>query len=100
MPGSGRVAAMILLFGQTRIRFYYLGENEKMILLFLIGREYDFTERGGTGLISSDAAFFCFTFYIIPTDARSVSDLLLTERGQTGVFFRYLITVKVPRKRH
>ena len=52
---------MILLFGQTRIRFYYLGENEKTILLFLIGREYDFTERGGTGVISSDAAFFCVT---------------------------------------
>ena len=61
MPGSGRVVAMILLFGQTRIRFYYFGENEKMILLFSIGREYDFTERGGTGVISSDAAFFCFT---------------------------------------
>ena len=30
-----------------------------MILLFSIGREYDFTERGGTGVISSDAAFFC-----------------------------------------
>ena len=61
MSGSGRVVAMILLFGQTRIRFYYLGENEKMILLFSIGREYDFTERGGIGVISSDAASFCFT---------------------------------------
>ncbi len=61
MSGSGRVVAMVLLFGQTRIRFYYFGENEKMILLFSIGREYDFTERGGTGVISSDAAFFCFT---------------------------------------
>ena len=43
-PGSGRVVAMILLFGQTRIRFYYLGENEKMILLFGVGRGYEFTD--------------------------------------------------------
>ena len=48
---------MILLFGQTRIRFYYFSENEKMFLLFSIGREYEFTKRGGTGVISSDAAF-------------------------------------------
>ena len=60
-PGLREVADTILLFGQTRIRFYYLGENEKMILLFSIGREYDFTKSGGTGVISSDAAFFCFT---------------------------------------
>ena len=38
-------------------------ENESTILLFWVGREYDFTngqkESGGTGVISSDAAFFC-----------------------------------------
>ena len=80
MPGSGRVAAMILLFGQTRIRFYYFGENEKMILLFSIGREYDFTERGGTGVVSSDAAFFLFTG---PFQAQrvSVAPLQLREPG-------------------
>ena len=40
-------------------------ENESTILLFGVGRENDFTdsqkESGGTGVISSDAAFFCFT---------------------------------------
>ena len=35
--------AMILLFWQTRKRFYYFGVNEKAILLFGVGREYDFT---------------------------------------------------------
>ena len=36
--------AMILLFQKTRKRFYYFGVNEKTILLFGVGREYDFTE--------------------------------------------------------
>ena len=35
-----------------------------MILLFWVGREYDFTERGGTGVIRSDAAFFCISLVI------------------------------------
>ena len=37
-------------------------ENESTILLFGVGRDYEFTdgekESGGTGVISSDAAFF------------------------------------------
>lgn len=36
-----------------------------MILLFGVGRDYEFTdsqkENGGTGVISSDAAVFCFS---------------------------------------
>ena len=57
--------ATILLFSQTSQRFYFFGENESMILLFWVGCDYDFTdgqkESGGTGVISSDAAFFCLT---------------------------------------
>ncbi len=49
---------MILLFGQTRKRFYYSGENEKTILLFSMGREYDFTEIGGIRMWSPGTAFF------------------------------------------
>ena len=43
----------------------FFGENESTILLFGVGREYDFTdeqkESGGTGVISSDAAFSVLT---------------------------------------
>lgn len=42
---------MILLFQKTSQRFYYYGQNEKTILLFGVGRGYDFTdgqkENGG-----------------------------------------------------
>ena len=48
--------ATILLLLQTSQRFYFFGANESMILLFWAGREYDFTERGGIGVINSDAA--------------------------------------------
>ena len=40
-----RVVAMILLFQKTSQRFYYFGENEKTILLFGVGRDYEFTDR-------------------------------------------------------
>ena len=44
---------MILLFQKTSQRFYYFEQNEKMILLFGVGRDYEFTDRqeenGGTG---------------------------------------------------
>ena len=36
--------APILLFRETRIWFYYFSENEKMIFLFWVGWEYDFTD--------------------------------------------------------
>ena len=38
----------------------FLGKRENDFTI-LVGREYDFTESGGTGVISSDAAFFCVT---------------------------------------
>ena len=38
----------------------FLGKRENDFTI-LVGREYDFTESGGTGVISSDAAFFCLT---------------------------------------
>ena len=51
---------MYLLFQKTSQRFYYFGQNEKTILLFGVGRVYEFTdeekESGGTGVISSDDA--------------------------------------------
>ena len=55
-----RVETMYLLFQKTSQRFYYFGQNEKTILLFGVGRVYEFTdeekESGGTGVISSDDA--------------------------------------------
>ena len=48
--------AMILLFWQTSQRFYYFGVNEKTILLFGVGRDYDFTENGGVGIWNPDTA--------------------------------------------
>ena len=60
-----------LLFSETSQRFYFFVENELTILLFWVSCGYDFTdeqkESGGTGVISSDAAFFClsrFALYI------------------------------------
>ena len=57
-----RVETMYLLFQKTSQQFCYVGQNEKTILLFGVGRDYEFTdgekESGGTGVISSDAAFF------------------------------------------
>lgn len=38
------VVAPILLFRETRKGNYYFAENENMILLFLTGRECDFTD--------------------------------------------------------
>ena len=38
--------ATILLFQKTSQRFYYFGQNEKTILLFGVGRGYEFTEVG------------------------------------------------------
>jgi len=35
----------ILLFQKTSQRFYYFGQNEKTILLFGVGRGYEFTDR-------------------------------------------------------
>ena len=35
-----------------------------------MGREYDFTERGGTGVISSDATFFQLTTAVLLTDGQ------------------------------
>ena len=53
-----RVETMYLLFQKTSQRFYYFGQNEKTILLFGVGRVYEFTdeekESGGTGVIRSD----------------------------------------------
>ena len=49
--------------GQEQWRGYdfTISENESTILLFWVGRDYEFTdgqkESGGTGVISSDAAF-------------------------------------------
>lgn len=50
--------ATILLFSETSQRFYFFGENESMILLFGVGREYDFTESGGNGTLFQASSFF------------------------------------------
>ena len=59
-----RVETMYLLFQKTSQRFYYFGQNEKTILLFGVGRVYEFTdeekESGGTGVIRSDDATLIF----------------------------------------
>ena len=43
---------------------YYFGQSEKMILLFGVGRDYEFIdeekESGGTGVIRSDDAPLIF----------------------------------------
>jgi hypothetical protein len=48
---------MILLFQKTSQRFYYFGQNEKTILLFGVGRGYEFIdeekESGGSGVMRS-----------------------------------------------
>ena len=41
----GRVVDTILLFQKTSQRFYYFGQNEKTILLFGVGRGYEFTDK-------------------------------------------------------
>ena len=55
---------MYLLFQKTSQRFCYFGQNEKTILLFWVGRDYEFTdeekESGGTGVIRSDDAPLIF----------------------------------------
>ena len=50
------VEATSLLFQKTSQRFYYFGQNEKTILLFGVGRDYDFTENGGVGIWNPDTA--------------------------------------------
>ena len=77
---------MILLFQKTSQRFYYFWQNEKTILLFGVGRGYEFTDRqkesGGTGVISSDAAFFVLTvnLAIFLTDSLGFGDQLVNAR--------------------
>ena len=78
--------ATILLFLKTSQRFYYFGQNEKTILLFGVGRGNDFTDRqeenGGTGVISSDAAFSVLTvnFAIFLADSLGFGDQLVNAR--------------------
>ena len=50
--------ATILLFSETSQRYYFFGENESIILLFGVGREYDFAESGGTGTLFQMLRFF------------------------------------------
>lgn len=45
-----------LLFQKTSQRIYYFGQNEKTILLFWVGRDYEFTENGGVGIWNPDTA--------------------------------------------
>ncbi|MBQ9188662.1 MAG: hypothetical protein IJ138_04995 [Clostridia bacterium] len=49
--------ATILLFQKTSQRFYYFGQSEKTILLFGVGRDYEFIdeekESGGSGVMRS-----------------------------------------------
>ena len=40
-----RVVATSLLFWKTSQWYYYFGENEKTILLFWVGRDYEFTKK-------------------------------------------------------
>ena len=49
--------ATILLFQKTSQRFYYFWQNEKTILLFGVGRDFEFIdeekESGGSGVMRS-----------------------------------------------
>ena len=49
--------ATILLFQKTSQRFYYFGQSEKTILLFGVGRDYEFIDEekgsGGSGVMRS-----------------------------------------------
>ena len=66
---------MKLLFSQTSQRFYFFGENESMILLFGVGREYDFAESGGTGtLFQMPRFFFCKIIWYRNTKKRTSID--------------------------
>ena len=63
-PVHGEGRAYVFTFQKTSQRFYYFGQNEKTILLFGVGRVYEFTdgqiESGGTGVIRSDDAPLIF----------------------------------------
>ena len=67
---------MELLFSETSQRFYFFGENESMILLFGVGREYDFTESGGAGALSQMCASLIVNCFGITIPK---SKLLLTD---------------------
>ena len=61
------VETTCLLFQKTSQRFYYFGEIEKTILLFWVGRDYEFTENGGVVIWNPDTAITflyrkCFDF--------------------------------------